>query len=99
MRVTMRDVRIDHVKEYATDRVYRNSEYANAIPYIESAYLEAIRDNLTYDCKTNTMRDKRLGVLSRPVGEWTEATKEDAILYMSRDIWCNAIRKRNLAIR
>jgi hypothetical protein len=91
-------INVADVESYARERCARNPEYENARPYIVQAFLAACKDGLTYNRRTNTMRDKAIGMLSRPVDDWPEASPDDAALYMAREVWCRAIRLRNLAL-
>ena len=71
---------------------------ARALKYLDQAFDKACTRDLRYNTKSNIIRDSRTGVLSRPSNpsEWEECSREDALFYLAREVWCNAIRKANL---
>lgn len=86
--------------QFCLDRVARNGEYRNALPYVAPAFFAARRANLRYDRRTHILRDDRLGELSRPSkpSEWPqEADPEETQEALCRSVWCDAVRARNLA--
>lgn len=83
---------------FCADRRVQSPHYVNVDDgRIYSAYLEARKDNLRYNRKTNVMRDDRLGVLARPSdpSEWEEATVDETREYLCREIWCSAVAQFN----
>lgn len=90
---------LDCVMRFARDRVARFPHYRPALDLVTESYHDAHRRCLRFNRRTWTTRDNRLGWLSRPsnIADIThEATPDEALYELCREIWCNAVRRQNI---
>lgn len=85
------------VMDFCEEKARRFPRYAPALEHVTDEYFKARRKQLRFNRRTWITRD-RDGIISQPAGgQWDEATHEDALHELCREIWCNSVRQHNLA--